>query len=729
MVAREALQRSRSSVSVFLNQGLWRVVTLIRLALVLIVALAYAVGASAMGPDQGEGPVRDSVIADSGSSSHTGTLTNAGQAFIVTEAGSGSTDPLLDQQWHLKLRSQEPAGSNVRAVWPTTKGAGIAIGIVDDGLQHTHPDLQPNYAVSLSWDFNNNDSDPSPSTLGLCSTTADCHGTAVAGVAGAMGDNGIGVSGAAPSASLAGLRLTADPVSDAQVAAALGHQGDAIQIINNSWGASDNGSTLARPGPLTQSAIETAIVQGRNGKGRLFLWAAGNGLEVQDNCNFDGYANGRFVIAVGALADNAQQAPYSEPCSAMFATAPSDGGSRGITTTDLVGSPGYDPTDYTSSFGGTSSATPLVSGVVALMLAENPSLTWRDVKHILAESSVRINSTDPGWTIGTFPHNEEFGFGLVDAQAAVNLAATWSNVAAESAIPAVTRAINQTIPDDNATGLWDSITISSSFVNFTVEHVEVEFDATHPWRGDLEITLTSPAGVASRLATVRPLDSGDNFTSWRFGSVRHWGESAVGTWTLQASDRDMFFVGTWNSWTLRIYGTVPPLTLTTGSLPTGEQRVFYLFGLRAEGGFPPYTWSLIKSKLPKGLTLDAAGTLSGIPTKARTATFTVQVTDATGASATQTFSLKTVKPVKFKGSSLSRSKVGTPYSATLRTNGGIPPLTFSLIGGALPPGLNIDPGTGQISGTPTTAGTFDFQVRVASSGGSTDQRAIRIKIR
>jgi len=698
MGARDALWCFTSPWPVLLMPVLRRVTTCIRVTWVLVETLAFAAGASAMGPDQ----TTDTVI----------------------RADGPSADPLLDQQWHLKTRDQEAAGTNVQAVWPTSKGAGIVVGIVDDGLQHTHPDLQANYLAPLSWDFNDNDPDPNPDL------SADFHGTAVAGVAGARGDNGIGVSGAAPSVSLAGLRLIAGPVSDVQIASALGHQRDAIHIINNSWGPLE-GSTLVGPGPLVQAAIETAVVQGRGGKGRLFLWAAGNGLKLDDNCNFNGYANNRFVIAVGALTDNAQQAPYSEPCSALFIAAPSSGGSRGITTTDLAGAAGYDSTDYTSNFGGTSAATPLVSGVVALMLAKNPLLTWRDVKHILAESSVRINSTDPGWTTGTFAHNEKFGFGLVDAQAAVDRAAAWSAVAAESAIPVVSRAVSRTIPDDDATGLSDSITISDAFVNFAVEHVEIEFDAAHPYRGDLEISLTSPAGVTSRLATVRPLDSGDGFGFWRFGSVRHWGESAAGTWTLRVADLAKGDVGTWNSWTLRIYGIAgpPPLGVTTSDLPLGERGVAYLTKLSAEGGTPPYVWSLIKGKLPKDLTLDSQGTVSGIPIKAKTATLRVLVADAVGASAAQSVSLKIVKPVQLTTDSMNRGRVGMPYSVMLKTKRGIPPLTFSIIDGSLPPGLTLDPSTGQISGVPTVSGTFNVRVMVVSSGGSSDQEGLRIKIR
>lgn len=700
MAARDAVSRFASWAPMAVNPTLRRLATCVCLTWLFFDASPFTASVSAMGPDR--------------------------TTATVMQADGQSADPLLDQQWHLTARNQEPAGANVQAVWPISKGDGIVIGIVDDGLQYTHPDLQANYLAPLSWDFDDNDSDPGPDIA-----AGDFHGTAVAGIAAARGENGIGVSGAAPSASLAGLRLIGAPVSDAQVAAALGHQLDAIHILNNSWGPPDNGRTVAGPGPLAQAAIETAVGQGRNGKGRVFLWAAGNGLAKDDNCNFNGFANNRFVMAVGALADTAQQAPYSEPCSAMFVTAPSSGGARGITTTDLAGTPGYGSGDYTDVFGGTSATTPLVSGIVALMLAENPSLSWRDVQHILARSAIRVNPADIGWTVGTFAHNERFGFGLVDGQAAVNLATAWSHVPDESAVPAVARAIARTIPDGNPVGLIDSITIDNAFVNFAVEHVEVEFDATHPYRGDLEVTLTSPAGVVSRLATVRDLDSGENFSFWRFGSVRHWGESAAGTWTLRVSDLAQQDVGTWNSWTLRIYGIAgpPPLGVTTGSLPVGERGVHYRSELSSEGGTPPYLWSLVKGKLPAGLILDSAGVISGIPMKAKTAKFTVQVVDGVGASARRSVSLKIVKPVRLTTDSLSRGRVGTPYSVRLKTKRGILPLTFSIVDGSLPQGLTLDQTAGQISGVPTVAGTFNFQVMVVSSGGSSDQKDLRIKIK
>jgi subtilisin-like proprotein convertase family protein len=472
-----------------------------------------------------------------------------------------AADPL--SQWHLDDKAVEIASANVRPIWSTTRGAGVVIGIVDDGLQGTHPDLQANYNAALSHDFNGNDGDPSPATSGSCSTaaSANCEGTSAAGIAAARSDNGLGGAGVAPLASLAGLRLTAAAATDAQEAAAFGYEPQAIAIENNSWHRPDNGQTLSTPGTLAAAALETAATQGRGGKGRIFVFAAGDGRAASDNCNFDGYANSRFGIAVGAVDGQGLQAPYSESCSALLVSAPSSGVGGGLTTTDLVGSAGSDATDYTTTFGGTAAAAPVVSGVTALMLARNPLLTWRDVQHILVRTSRKVNANDGSWTAGLFPHSEKFGFGVVDAAAAVNMAETWTNVAAESKIAdAVHAALALAIPHNNISGVSDDIVVGAEHTNFKIEHVEVEFSATHPRRGDLEITLTSPNGTVSRLATPRPGDSTANFTQWKFRSVRHWGETAGGRWTLKVVDTasGAGSNGTFTSWTLRIYGESGP---------------------------------------------------------------------------------------------------------------------------------------------------------------------------
>jgi len=174
------------------------------------------------------------------------------------------------------------------------------------------------------------------------------------------------------------------------------------------------------------------------------------------------------VIAVGAVGDDALPAPYSEACSALFVVAPSSGGRRSITTTDLVGDPGYDPASgsFTDRFGGTAAAAPVVSGVVALMLATNPSLTVRDVQHVLVRSSVQLEPADPGWSTGPFPHHELFGFGLVDAAAAVATARSWANVEPGSyflsAVVDVAGAVAEGLESNNGTTAAGQIVVTSS---------------------------------------------------------------------------------------------------------------------------------------------------------------------------------------------------------------------------------------------------------------------------
>ncbi len=472
-------------------------------------------------------------------------------------------DPLFGSQWHLRNTGQSGgtpgADANVVDAWDSYTGSGVVIGIVDDGLQHAHPDLTTNYDASLSYDFNYNDSDPSPAF-------GDSHGTSCAGVAAARGDNGRGVSGAAPEASLAGLRLIAAATTDMQEAAALSYQDQSIDIYSNSWGPWDDG-TVQGAGPLTLAAIADGVVNGRSGLGNIYTWAAGNGLESNDNVNYDGYANSRYTIAVAAVDHNGVQSYYSEPGAPILVTAYSSGTASGIVTTTLMGSGNLqDPAgsyDYRSDFGGTSSATPLVSGVVALMLDANPNLTWRDVQHVLVNSAAQNHPADSDWVTNGAGHllNHKYGFGVIDAEAAVALASSWTNVAPQISASSGLVAVNTAIPDSNTTGITSSITLPDAL---QIEHVEVVLNATHAFRGDLEIVLTSPAGTESILAQQRA-DDGDNYNSWVFTSVRHWDESSSGNWTLRIADTETQFAGTFNSWQLNVYGT--PLGDDYGDAP------------------------------------------------------------------------------------------------------------------------------------------------------------------
>ena len=494
-------------------------------------------------------------------------------------------DTLINQQWHLKFNNQSGAVAgtdlNIETAWayPTAgaglRGRGVRIGIVDDGVQTSHPDFAGNIDTANDYDWN--DSSPNDPSPGL----GDDHGTACAGDAAARGNNNLGVSGSAPEATIVGLRLIANTTTDQQEADAMNYLPQLIQIKSNSWGPSDTGTILEAPGPLTRAAFKNAAETGRGGKGTIFMWAGGNGLDANDNSNYDGYANSIHTIAVGAFDSQSRQAWYSEPGANLVIVSPSSGSSPalGKTTTDRTGANGYVAGDYESDFGGTSSATPTSAGVVALMLEANPNLGWRDVLDILMSSAKKVNPGDTDWKTPVAPaninHNHKFGAGLVDATAAVNLATGWTNLSAQLKRTVTQTGLSVAIPNQNTTGITREFVVPAQD-NLRVEHVTVTVSINHTARGNLKVTLTSPSGTISRLAEVRS-DSGDNYSGWTFMTVRNWGENAAGTWRLKVTDESgtsNTTGGTLTSATMEVYGSsttpVNPPPVVTLTSPSGD---------------------------------------------------------------------------------------------------------------------------------------------------------------
>jgi len=464
-------------------------------------------------------------------------------------------DPKFSDQWHLQNTGQTGGVSgedvNITGAWNTYKGSGIVIGIVDDGLDWNHPDLDNYYESSLDYDYCSNDGDPTPEPT---SSKPRAHGTAAAGVAAGVGNNNIGISGSAPRAGLAGLQLISCSTTDTRESSALSHERQNIDIYSNSWGPSDDGETLQGPGPLMLAAMENDVQIGRNGLGNIITWAAGNGLDDDDNSNYDGYANLRYTIAVTAVTHNGVQSYYAEPGANILVAAPSNGDGEAITTTDIEGSEGYTTGDYTNTYGGTSSATPLVSGVIALMLEANSNLTWRDVQHILVHSSRQNDALDSSWGTNGANHDvsHKYGFGVIDAGAAVALAENWSNVDVETSFSSGTLTCTQcNIPDNSPNYVSVNTTVTEPIL---VENVDVIVDITHEFRGDLEIILTSPSGTQSVLSEKHD-DDGNDFSDWRFSTVHNWDEDSRGEWTLTVEDQGNNDVGTLDTWELVVYGT------------------------------------------------------------------------------------------------------------------------------------------------------------------------------
>lgn len=458
-------------------------------------------------------------------------------------------DPLFQNQWHLNNTGQVTGAivgndANIVETWNTHTGAGVNIAVTDTGVQTTHPDLSGNARTDIDWDYNDNDDDPTPQSFS--------HGTSVAGIAAADGNNGAGVTGAAFDAGIVGVRLIEEPTTDADEANAMSHQVDPVvvanrvHINNNSWGPSDDGQRLETFGPLTRAALQDGVALGRGGLGVIYVWAGGNGRQSSDNVNYDGYASSRYTIAVGASGGNGTVSYYSEPGASLLVNTPSSYDSAGTTTT-TTGS------QYTSSFGGTSSAAPLAAGSIALMLQANPNLGWRDVQHILVDTAFQNQPGGGGWVANgsgrLFNHN--YGFGRIDTQAAVARSENWVNLEPEIDFTTEIKTVNAPIPDASPGGVTSSIPVVVP-AGFFVEHVEVILNTTHSYAGDLRIELTSPEGMKSTLAALH--NSNANYSNWKFTSVAHWGENASGTWSLKIADDFTYDTGTFDNWRLIVYG-------------------------------------------------------------------------------------------------------------------------------------------------------------------------------
>ena len=361
---------------------------------------------------------------------------------------------IAPQQWHLKPATVNgflvAAHANVEAAHAITMGEGAVIAIIDDGVDIDHREFATSAKILAPRDasivVNNPASpppgwdDPRPKDIG----GSDNHGTACAGVACADGSRG--ASGVAPKARLMPVRLAAALGSVNEAGAFQWAADHGADVISCSWGPPDgrwfdpNDPRHNQNWPLpasTRLAIDYAVAKGRNGKGCVVLFAAGNGNESVSN---DGYASYEKVIAVAASNDRSKRSAYSDFGPAVWCAFPSNDFAfeatnnpepltPGIWTTDRSGSAGYNSGAaqlgdaegyYTNRFGGTSSACPGAAGVAALVLSVNPELKWHEVKDIFRRAADRI---DPqGGEYDANGHSDFYGFGRLNARTAAELA-------------------------------------------------------------------------------------------------------------------------------------------------------------------------------------------------------------------------------------------------------------------------------------------------------------------
>ena len=463
---------------------------------------------------------------------------NAEYAQFIDDCSSIKTafdDPLLGCQGHLRYL-------NVEDVWATNKGEGINIAVVDVTMENTHADLRDNVNEALNHDY---------AEVGQIINPRNSHGTAVAGIIAAR-DNDLGVRGVAPRATIYNYNYVENSTL-ANLADAMTRNKSVTAISNNSYGILSQGRPIHRS-QVWNLALETGVSEGFGGKGTFYVFGAGNEHLDGSHVNLRESENFYAQTTVCVVDSHDERVNYSETGYALWVCAP-----KAEVTAD-------NRSRYRYDFGGTSSAAPVVSGVAALVRSANPSLTWRDVKLLLAASARQNDPANSGWEEGAqeygseterYFYNPEYGFGVVDAKAAVDLAESWTNLPPMETSRVRSGEMELTIPD--ASDGAASTTVSSSLTlgpeaGFT-EFVEVHIHFDHPSFRDLEVELQSPAGTVSKLAV--PYEGArerELRTTFRFGSARHLGEDPSGEWTLKLTDHLAEQEGSIRWWGIKVYG-------------------------------------------------------------------------------------------------------------------------------------------------------------------------------
>ncbi|MCI5083890.1 MAG: S8 family serine peptidase [Saprospiraceae bacterium] len=343
---------------------------------------------------------------------------------VLDEYFVAPSDDLVPHQWHLKNEGRVPdvnyrlkrgADAKVVDAWNRLGSPGradVTIAVIDNGFDLTHPDLKEKVFRPFDiWNQSNKVSQGDPRYT---------HGTPCASVALAS-TNEKGIVGAAPNARFM-------PISGTSFSLRATEQmfdycvKNGADVISCSWGTTDPNFSLS---PMKEEAISNAAQKGRNGKGCVIVYAAGN--EDFDFLNF--YAAHPDVIAVGACTSKDEHANYSNRGRELSVVAPSNGdwpiiaarawwdeGLTWETGNYKFWRDGRSRGNHYKHFGGTSSSTPLVAGICALILSANPDLTARQVKQILQETADKIGSPSDydsnGWSA-------KFGYGRVNADKAV----------------------------------------------------------------------------------------------------------------------------------------------------------------------------------------------------------------------------------------------------------------------------------------------------------------------
>ncbi|MEM7574634.1 MAG: S8 family serine peptidase [Bacteroidota bacterium] len=321
------------------------------------------------------------------------------------------SDPLFSQQFQMNNTGQtldgvtgaNDADCNALEAWGISTGSsGTTVAVIDDGLEN-HEDFnnssgQSRYTAGFSPANNGNGN----------AVSGSAHGVSCAGSISAS-HNTIGVRGVAPLANMISVNIFVGGESTQDISDGITWaKNQGADVMSNSWGYTSCTANFSN----INNAIADANANGRGGLGCVIVFASGNGYK---SC-VDYPGNNPNVIAVGAFANTGIRSAYSNYGPALDIVAPSNnvgGPGAGVRTTDRMGGPGYNSTNYTSNFGGTSSACPVVAGVATLVLGYNASLSSAEVKNILYSTAIDM---------GPAGDDNEYANGRVNAFAALQAA-------------------------------------------------------------------------------------------------------------------------------------------------------------------------------------------------------------------------------------------------------------------------------------------------------------------
>lgn len=330
-------------------------------------------------------------------------------AFMFNFMPDSPNDPLYNSQWALKNNTNSGYDINVEGAWEITRGNGARIAIVDQGVDTSHNDLSTNHSFP-SYD----------AQLQVCPSVfrpGKNHGTHVAGIMTARANNNLQIAGVANQSQLIIVShdLAINQTIGAELASGISWiNAHGAEVINCSWGDQGGAYYNNMYSSVLDNAISNALSFTRQRKGTVVVFAAGNYGNNGAIMDYPANSDDR-ILTVGSITSNGFRSYFSGYGNKLDVVAPGEG----IISTL--------PGNTTGAMTGTSMAAPHVSGIAALMLAENPELTRETVVRYIEMTAKKINpigsytySLTSSRRNGTW--NNQMGYGLVDATAAVSVA-------------------------------------------------------------------------------------------------------------------------------------------------------------------------------------------------------------------------------------------------------------------------------------------------------------------